>query len=493
MARTTTTAVRGGLLVEPGRPPRREDVLLARGAIEDVGRRVAAADLEVDASGCVVLAGLVDAHTHSTQLLLPRLCDDVWFEEWMLVASYLAAPVTPEEVYVAAAVTAGELLASGGVALLDHGPRLGSETSAEAVEATVAAYVDVGVRASVAPLFADLYLWERLPPELQPPAELTAELPPQAPAEILLAQAAEAVSTWGGRHERIGCLLGPTGLERCSDGLLAGVAALAAELGVGIHTHLLDSPLQRLTFAETQTARLAAAGLLGPSSSAAHGVWLDDSEIALLAETGTTVVHCPVSNLRIGDGIAPLRRLRDAGVDVAVGVDGGNVDPSIDLFGVLRTAALVQRTAAPPEEWPTAEEVLGLCQHGGARALGLGPATIAAGARADLVLLDAERLSTRSEQVFDEVVYGAGRAAVRTVVVDGRVVFEDGRPTLPGWQELRRRAAAARDARVDAALAAAERTEPFRAALREARAAAQRLVEADVAATASAAWAGSLA
>lgn len=472
-----TTAVRGGLLLEPGHLSRSEDLLLGDGIIEEVGRHVSGGDRDLDASGCIVIAGLVDAHTHSGQVLAPRLWDDVWLEEWMLLASYLGGPVTPEDAYIAAAVTAGEILASGGVALLDHAPRLGSDAAPEAVEAVASAYIDIGIRASLAPLFSDLYLWDRLPEELKPDAQLTSTLPPPVSAKVILAQARDALLAWNGRHERIRCLLGPTGAERCSDELLNGIAGLAAEYATGIHTHLLESPLQRLTSSEKQTERLAAGGLLGPGSSVAHGVWLDDSEIAMLARTRTTVVHCPVSNLRIGSGIAPLRRLRSAGVSVALGGDGGLVDPSFDLFALMQTAAVVHRSAEPPTEWPTAEDVLEFCQRGGARALGLAThGRLVPGGRADLVVLAGEGFSGKPEQAFNELVHGPSRARVQAVVVAGHVVVENGQPTIPGWEELRRRAAAVRERHADDALEAMERAAPLRESLREIRETAQRLV-----------------
>lgn len=445
-------AIRGGTLVFADRPPRKADLLVDAGSIQAVARRVRPAPRVIDASGCFIIAGLLDAHTHSGQVLTPRIWENLGLEEWMLVAVYLADALTPDEAYLAAAVTGGELMSAGAVGLLDHAPSLGFESSAETVEAVISAYLDLGLRATVAPLFADRYLWEAWPEELQPGPRSLAHLPLSGfpPGEAVLRQAREFVERWKDRHTRIRCLLGPSAPERCTTELLSGTAALAGEYGVGVHLHLLEVRTQRLlTLEESPVSLLDRLGLLGPASSVAHGVWLRSDEIELLARTGTTVVHNPVSNLRLGSGIAPLGALRAAAIPVGLGGDGGLLHESLDMFQVMKLAALQHTLDGPPARWPTAAAVLELCQAGGARAMGLSPGRLEPGHRADVVLLDAARLAcTSAEEALHGIVHGDAARAVRTVMVDGRVVVEDGQPILPGWEKLRAKAAQVRAARV---------------------------------------------
>lgn len=445
-------AIRGGTLISTDRPPRKADLLVEAGRIQDVAQRVRPATREIDASGCFIIAGLVDAHTHSGQILAPRIWESVGLEQWMLLAVYLADPLSPDEAYLAAAVTGGELMSTGAVGLLDHAPSLGFERSAETVEAVISAYLDLGLRATVAPLFADRYLWDPWPEELQPDPRSLAHLHMSGPPSVgaVLRQAREFVERWKDRHTRIRCLLGPSAPERCTTDLLRGTAALAREYGVGVHVHLLEARTQRLsTLGESPVGLLDRLGLLGPASSVAHGVWLSRAEIELLARAGTTVVHNPVSNLRLGSGIAPLGALRAAAVPVALGGDGGLLDERLDMFAVVRLAALLHTLDDPPSRWPTAGAVLELCQAGGARVMGLSPGRLEPGHRADIVLLDAVRMACASEQeALNGLVFGDAGRAVRTVIVDGRVVVEDGHPILPGWEQLRSKAARVRAERV---------------------------------------------
>lgn len=445
-------AIRGGTLISADRPPRRTDLLVESGTIQDVAPRVRPTAREIDASGCFVIAGLLDAHTHSGQILAPRIWENVGLEQWMLLAVYLADPLTPDEAYLAAAVTGGELMTTGAVGLLDHAPSLGWESSAESVEAVISAYVDLGLRATVAPLFSNRYLWEPWPEVLRPDPRSLASVPLPGPpsSDAILSQARGFLERWKDRHARIRCLLGPSAPERCTADLLRGAAALVREFGVGVHVHLLEARTQRLSSpGESPVGLLDRLGLLGPASSVAHGVWLRSDEIELLARTGTTVVHNPVSNLRLGSGIAPLGALRAAAVPVALGGDGGLLHESLDMFEVMKLTALLHKLDGPPARWPTAAAVLELCQAGGARAMGLSPGRLEPGHRADVVLLDAARLACASdEEALNGIVYGDAARAVRTVIVDGRVVVEDGQPILPGWEKLRAKVAQVRAVRV---------------------------------------------
>jgi cytosine/adenosine deaminase-related metal-dependent hydrolase len=435
--------VRGGTLVRPDRPLEVADLAIEDGRIRDVGRNLPAGAREVDARGSFVVAGLVDAHTHSGHALAPTLGDNMALEEWMLENVYLVPPLDGEEAYAAALLTAGRLAAAGTVALLDHGPPLGADNWSETIEATMSAYADAGVRATVAPVIADRYLWESLSGDASDGVrEAVAEqpFPPLHEHQTLVDRARAFLDRWHGRDANISVLLGPSAPERLSDQLLSGLASLGRERGVGFHLHLFESALQRAARgAAGAVDRLRRLGVLGPGSSVAHCVWVTQEEIAAIASSGTTVVHNPISNLRTGTGLAPLRALRGSGASLALGSDGAVVNEGLDMFSAMKVAALVHKLSGSLDDAPSAAFVLEACQHGGARACGLGRCTLDRGDRADIVVVDGQNLAGREHaQLLNELVYGASGREVVTVLVGGRTVVENGVPTAPGWSETQR-------------------------------------------------------
>lgn len=440
---TGRVLVRGGTLVRPDRPLEVADIAIEDGRIRDVGRNLVSGDREVDAGGGFVMAGLVDAHTHSGHALAPTLGDNMPQEEWMVENVYRVPPLDGEEAYAAALLTAGRLAAAGAVALLDHAPPLGADNWSETIEAIMAAYADAGLRATVAPVIADRYLWEGLERgESNGLGEALADqpFPPLPGHQVLLDRARVFLESWRGRDERISVLLGPSAPERLTGELLSGLASLGRELGVGFHLHLFESRLQRAVGgADTTVDLLQRLDVLGPGSSLAHCVWLTEDEIATIASSGTTVVHNPISNLRTGTGLAPLRAFRRAGVHVALGSDGAVANEGLDMFQAMKFAALGQKLAGSLDDAPSAALVLDACQNAGARACGLERCALDRGDRADLVVLSGEDLAGGEHaQLLNELVYGASGREVVTVLVGGRVVVEDGVPTAPGWSETRR-------------------------------------------------------
>jgi cytosine/adenosine deaminase-related metal-dependent hydrolase len=204
-----------------------------------------------------------------------------------------------------------------------------------------------------------------------------------------------------------------------------------------VHLHSLESRLQRAwgdAFAGgSELQRLADGGVLGARSALAHGVWLRDSDIDLLARCGTTVVHNPSSNLRLAAGVAPLRQLVAAGVDVAVGLDDMGIADDDDMFAELRMAHALQRVhgeARHPRL--TAARVFGLGWDGGANVVGAASSIgrLEAGRRGDVVVLDLEALrapfAVDDADIWELLVSRAKASHVRSVIVEGRPLLLDG-------------------------------------------------------------------
>jgi 5-methylthioadenosine/S-adenosylhomocysteine deaminase len=275
-------------------------------------------------------------------------------------------------------------------------------TSISVVEdSEVQAAVDTGIRARLIPHVARRDGVEATIERIE--AEMTAH--------------ADRVRTW----------LGLEVPEIVDEPTLRLVAEASQRLGAGVHTHFAE-------FAPGELGRLGDAGLLRQGLSLAHCVHLSDGDIALLAASGVSVSHNPKSNSRYGNGVAPLRRLLDAGVVVGLGTDGPDSTFSCDIFEEARLAAFLARATARDPLALTADEALGLATGGGARALGLEGQVgrLQAGSRADVIVVDLASPSMAPvltaephRNVVPVLVFAAVGKDVRNVVVDGRVVLRD--------------------------------------------------------------------
>lgn len=219
-------------------------------------------------------------------------------------------------------------------------------------------------------------------------------------------------------------------------------------------------------------SRLEAHGVLGPGFVGAHGVWLTDDDIRMLADTGSAIAHNPGSNLRLGYGIAPVRELLDRGVTVGLGTDGSVCADNQNLFEALRIASVVSTIRFPHEtnRWLDARTVWDLATAGSGRVLVLAGdvGAIAPDRKADLVLLRADSVFLRPlADPVNALVYAKTGASVETVLVDGRIVVERGRVATVAADRIYARAQEAADrqrAKSAQAFALAEQLAPHVAA-----------------------------
>lgn len=425
------TLVRGGHLFDLERPFEVADLLIEDGAISHVGGGIEAPGARViDAAGRIVMPGLINAHTHSNQSIEKGLCDALPLDAWMVVASYGGAGATlrPEDLYLSTMVGALEMLEGGTTAVLDC-PRCDTRWFDEGMDRIMGAYADVGMRANVAAQYSDLDFFESLPLGL-----IGEERPRARRATVpeLLGRIEPYLERWRGRHPRLRPMLGPSSLPRCSVELFEASLALARQQDVALHTHLLSAksqvPVARERYGGWTVDFLRRIGGLEPWTSFAHAIWLEDREIEVLAGSEAVVVHNPVSNLKLGAGIAPVPALLAAGVPVGLGTDGASSNDSQNMFETLKAAAIVQRPVVSRERWPTALDSLRMCWEGGAKALGQKLGRLEAGYRADVVLLRTGELRLGpKEQVANQLVYAELGRSVETVLVEGEVVVREGR------------------------------------------------------------------
>jgi 5-methylthioadenosine/S-adenosylhomocysteine deaminase len=400
--------LRGDLRIDGAR-------IAAVGGDGDDHGTVAAGATRIDASGCYVLPGLVQAHTHLCQTLCRGAADDLALLEWLRerVWPYEAA-LDERAMRAAARVACAELLLGGTTAILDMGTVHETDALADAIAAS-------GLRATVGKAMMDA--GDGVPARLR-----------ETTRASLDASDALAARWHGAADGRIQYAYAPRFAPSCTEALLREVAARVAA-GARLHTHaseqLAEIELVRRERGMDNVDYLASLGLAGPRAALAHCVHVTAAERARLARDGTHVVHCPSSNLKLGSGVAPVPELLAAGVNVALGADGAPCNNNLDAFVELRLAALLHKPRVGPRAM-TAAQALELATLGGARALGreheLG--SLEVGKLADVIVVDARTPhASPAPDAISTIVYAAQSRDVRDVIVDGRVLVQGGRLT----------------------------------------------------------------
>lgn len=386
---------------------------------------------ELDASGCLALPGLVNAHTHSYTALLADTVPGAPLDLFVLEAMARRAPRSPRMVYVSALLHGLQLLKRGVTGLVDH-VRHGALPSVAALDACFQAYRDLGLRATVAPMYEDRSYIESLPiAAADLPAPVRARWaamhkpPPQAYFDLM-----DAAAHWRGHGGRLDLMLGVDGPQRCSAQLLALTGRYAEKHAMGLHTHLLESKTQLMMAPRGRSLVdvLDGHGLVNPRSSLVHFVWCTPRDMALVAQRGANVVHNPLSNLHLGSGLQPTRRLLDLGVNVALGTDSES-GHGASLLEQARLMAVLSRIRAEPEtQWIRSAQALHAATAAGAQVLGLpaGSGTLRPGAPADITLVDTTGVDwVASRDPVNHLVMAEQGANVRHVLVHGKLVLKD--------------------------------------------------------------------
>lgn len=434
----TTLILRNARLLDLERDGSPGDLVAVDGRIVAIGSGAAAAHalavddevIDVDLGGDVVVPGMINAHTHSNQSIEKGLCDALPLDAWMVLASYggAGARLSPRDLYVSAMAGGIEMIRSGSTAVLDCA-RADIEWVDDGMDAIMQAYVDLGMRASVAIQFSDLDFFSSIPIDLIPDGR-SLRKPPMAPPDVVLAGAGRFLERWDTTSSRVRPILGPSSLPRCSTDLFAASVDLAKGRGARMQTHLLSAKSQVDIAAErfggSTVEFLAKMGALEEWASYAHSIWLDQREVELFAESDAVAVHNPASNLKLGAGVAPIPAMLRAGAGVALGSDGASSSDTQNMFETLKLATTLHRIQGPPSTWPTAMDGLGMLWRGGAAAVGADIGRLEVGALADVTVLDIDRLwPAPAEQMRQQLAYSELGAAVRSVYVDGEAVMVD--------------------------------------------------------------------
>jgi len=407
------TIIRGGTVVTCDAADRvlQGDVLVRGNAIAAVGN-VEHRGLTriIDARGCAVIPGLVQAHVHLCQVLMRGMADDRPLLEWLKERIWpLEAAHDEASLGASAELGLAEAMLGGTTTVLDMG-------TVRDHDAVMEACVRAGVRAISGKAMMDQ--GDGVPAGLRESSRAS------------LDESERLASRWrGAAGGRLGYAWAPRFILSCSEGLVRGAVERAAEHGDLVHTHAAEHPEERAAvrraLRDDDVAVLRRWGVAGPRAILAHGVQLNDDEARAIAKEGTRVVHCPSANLKLGSGIARVAELDAMGVKLALGADGAPCNNNLDAWTELRHAALLAKVRTGVTSLP-ARRAFRLATIDGAHALGLDAliGSVEPGKRADLavVRLDGAHVEPGGD-VFSRLVYACGARDVEHVLVDGvRVV-----------------------------------------------------------------------
>jgi 5-methylthioadenosine/S-adenosylhomocysteine deaminase len=390
----------------------RGDILIADGRIAEVGGTGQTAGTVIDATDCAVIPGFVQTHIHLCQTIFRGAADDLALIDWLKQRVWpMEAAHSAESIAASARLGIAELIKGGTTCAL----------TMETVNHTAEVFKvvdETGFRATVGKCMMDK--GDEVPQALQEQTENS------------IAESITLLEAWHGKADgRTRYCFAPRFAISCTQELLQKVAGLARQRGVMIHTHASENRTEcELVQQETglrNIAYLDSVGLTGRHVALAHCVHLSVDEIETLRTTGTNVVHCPSSNLKLGSGIAPVAKLLEHGISVSLGADGAACNNRLDMFTEMRTAALLQKVLHGPEVLP-ASRALRMATMDGARAMGLGSeiGSLEAGKRADLSIVRLDRLhATPASDLVSALVYSAEANDVETVLINGELVMRD--------------------------------------------------------------------
>jgi 5-methylthioadenosine/S-adenosylhomocysteine deaminase len=394
----------------------------------------------IDAAGMLAMPGLINGHYHSPGNFTKGAVPNLPLELFMLyeVPPFMESPVSDRFAYVRTLLGVAEMLKQGVTAVHDDAFFLPAVTAGE-TDSVMRAYVDGGMRAAVTLDQPNVVEYEKYPflAEILPAHVRSRmdETPRMSDSELVGAYE-DFIGRWHGAADgRVRAAVSCSAPQRVTPTYLQALGELSARYDLPYNMHILETRLQRVLGQEKLGRSLVRyvheLGVLNERAMVIHAIWVDDHDLELMAASGCSVAHNPVSNLKLGSGVMPFRRIRDAGINICLGTDEANVDDGVNMWTTLKLAGLIHNVATPDyRDWPRAEEILRAATTGGATAMRLGPETgrLTPGYAADVILIDLDELPfVPLNDLSRQLVYCEPGRAVRMTIVAGEVVAEDGR------------------------------------------------------------------
>ncbi len=386
--------LRDGKLVEA-------NVLVEENRISAIGDFKDKSDYVIDGKGLAVIPGLFNSHTHAAMTLFRGYADDMPLQEWLEKKIWPAeAKLNDEIVYWASKLACIEMLKSGTTFFLDM--YFFPSATAKAVEET-------GIRACLSSAFFDFFNKDLLEINLR---RVEKELRELKGYRVLRAVAPHAVYT-----------VSLEGLKRAME--------MAEEENILVHFHLAETEKEVVEFKKKHGKGIVSAldeiGFLNPRLISAHCVWLEKEEIRLMARKGVNAVHCPASNMKLGVGKAlNYPEMKNSNLNVLLGTDGAASNNSLDMLREMKFSALLQKFYHGSDSFK-ATDALRMATENASKAFGIKAGKVEVGWLADLVLLDLKKSPmTPCHDLVANLVYSASSECVDTVIVDGKIVVENG-------------------------------------------------------------------
>lgn len=371
---------------------------------------------ELDARGGIIMPGLINGHTHAAMTLMRGLADDLPLDVWLTQHIFPAEKnLTPEAVYWGALLACLEMIRSGTTSFCDMYLFAGQVARAAH---------DAGLRAVVGEVLYDF------------------DSPSYGKIAGGLALTRELIDRYA-PHPRISAAVMPHALYTCSRSLMEQAGAISAETGAALDIHLAENQGETVEVQKIWGARPLAVledlGLLNERLWINHGVDLNQEEIERLAAAGARVAHCPESNMKLANGIAPLHQMLEAGVKVGLGTDGCASNNDLDLFGEMDSCAKLAKASRLDPTAAPAEAVVSLCTRRGAAAFGrpddLG--VLKPGALADVIVVDTNQPHlTPMYNPLSHLVYAVRGGDVLHTVCHGRVLMAEGKVEALDQEEV---------------------------------------------------------
>jgi 5-methylthioadenosine/S-adenosylhomocysteine deaminase len=395
-----------------------KDVYIQENRIQQIGECLEVqADQVIDGKKKALIPGFVNAHTHAAMTLFRGFGDDMPLKAWLEEKIWPnEAKLTSKDVYWGTKLACLEMIKSGTTTFFDMYHKFSA--SAKAIE-------EMGLRALLAGACFDHFN-----PELR-------ERGKQA-VEKLYAESATF-------SDRIQYAAGPHAIYTVSGELLQWIHAFAKEHQVPIHLHLAETEGEVQDsirqFGLTPVRYLRQLGILSPHLILAHGLYVDEEEIQMLADYGVTVVHNPASNMKLASGYRfKYREMQEAGVRIALGTDGCSSSNNLDMVEAMKLASLLGKAWRKDPEAITAKEIFHTATVSGAEAINLKAGQITEGFLADLCLVDLSLPAfTPNHNFISNLVYAANGSCVDTVICNGKILMQDKK--VSGEEEIMERAA----------------------------------------------------
>ncbi|MGO7592475.1 amidohydrolase family protein [Rhizobium leguminosarum] len=404
----------------------------------------------VDGRERLLMPGLVNGHFHSSVNHMKGRLPGLPLEIFMLYESPALDVLkpTPREAYLRTMLGAIEMLKSGTTSVQDDAFFVPQPTP-DIIDAVCQAYADCGIRATVAldepqvpeldklPFLADLV-----------PLDVRNELsrPPALGQKDLLDLYGHLLSKWHGQaNGRLRAAVSCSAPQRVTPDYFHALDQLSRDHQIPFYAHMLETKLQRVLGIEKYDGRslvrhVHELGLLSERMNIIHAIWVDDHDLDLIAASGAVVAHNPNSNLRLGSGVMPFRRMRERGIPICLGIDEAIADDAVNMWSVIKTAGMIHNLSeADYRRWPQAAEIMDCAIEGGARAMGMQGklGRVDVGQIADLILVDLNSIAfSPLNDLQRQLVHCEDGRSVAMTMVDGQIVAERGTTTLVSEEEI---------------------------------------------------------